>query len=234
MSEDDRNQQESNGKHVKHRRKKFEIEKEFICGDPDCGRKYGTNAALYTHIKNKHNGIAPNGTIKPSGSKKGKDNTIDQQQEEEMLKGVEVLTDRQFHNFCLEINQLGEFVDKNVITRDEKDQFTNLDEDKIQDLYSNVLQGMEEQKQDNYNKELCKKAEQFLKYSSSYWKRSVLNELYVFLIMAYISKGYNFDDLQEDILKNPNAYKLLSEFRSETKQEQLKRVYCDIWSQIYQ
>lgn len=50
--------------------------------------------------------------------------------------------------------------------------------------------------------------------------------------MAYISKGYNFDgiilflyniiffiylDLQEDIIKNPNAYKLLSEFRSETK-----------------
>ena len=28
---------------------------------------------------------------------------------------------------------------------------------------------------------------------------------------------YQFLDLQEDILKNPNAYKLLSEFRSETK-----------------
>lgn len=44
---------------VKHRRKKDEIEKEFICGDPNCGRKYGTNAALYTHIKNKHNGVPP-------------------------------------------------------------------------------------------------------------------------------------------------------------------------------
>ncbi len=36
-----------------------EIDKDYICGDLSCGRRYGTNAALYTHIKNKHRGVPP-------------------------------------------------------------------------------------------------------------------------------------------------------------------------------
>jgi len=28
--------------------------REYVCGNLNCGKKYGTNAALYTHIKNKH------------------------------------------------------------------------------------------------------------------------------------------------------------------------------------
>lgn len=36
-----------------HRRKKDEIAKDFICSF-GCGKAYGSNAALYTHIKNKH------------------------------------------------------------------------------------------------------------------------------------------------------------------------------------
>lgn len=47
------------------RRKKEELECNFVCGDPNCKRKYGTNAALYTHIKNKHGGTQPHGTLRP-------------------------------------------------------------------------------------------------------------------------------------------------------------------------
>jgi hypothetical protein len=38
---------------------KKDLEKDYVCGDLACGRRYGTNAALYTHIKNKHRGIPP-------------------------------------------------------------------------------------------------------------------------------------------------------------------------------
>ncbi|KRX08523.1 hypothetical protein PPERSA_13004 [Pseudocohnilembus persalinus] len=37
----------------------------YICG---CGKTYGSNAALYTHIKNKHGGYQPENTIKPSNT----------------------------------------------------------------------------------------------------------------------------------------------------------------------
>jgi hypothetical protein len=36
-----------------HRRKNQDISKEFICPQ-NCGKAYGSYAALYTHIKNKH------------------------------------------------------------------------------------------------------------------------------------------------------------------------------------
>jgi hypothetical protein len=39
-----------------HRRVGKDITKNFVCGDKNCGKSYGTNAALYTHIKNKHDG----------------------------------------------------------------------------------------------------------------------------------------------------------------------------------
>ena len=36
-----------------HRRKNIEISKDFVCPNL-CGKSYGSYAALYTHIKNKH------------------------------------------------------------------------------------------------------------------------------------------------------------------------------------
>jgi hypothetical protein len=39
--------------HKIHRRKNEEIAKEFSCPQ-NCGKAYGSYAALYTHIKNKH------------------------------------------------------------------------------------------------------------------------------------------------------------------------------------
>lgn len=36
-----------------HRRKNGEIAKEFVCTE-GCGKAYGSYAALYTHVKNKH------------------------------------------------------------------------------------------------------------------------------------------------------------------------------------
>ena len=47
-----------------HRRKNNEISKEFTCPN-HCGKAYGSYAALYTHIKNKHP------TIKPPEMKEG-------------------------------------------------------------------------------------------------------------------------------------------------------------------
>ena len=57
-----RNQGEVGGFLRKGRRRKSKNDKEernFICG---CGKDYFSYPALYTHIKNKHNGIAPEGT----------------------------------------------------------------------------------------------------------------------------------------------------------------------------
>ncbi len=43
----------------RRRSKKDNAERNFICG---CGKDYFSYPALYTHIKNKHNGEAPPGT----------------------------------------------------------------------------------------------------------------------------------------------------------------------------
>ena len=64
-----RNQGEVGGFLRKGRRRKSKNDKEernFICG---CGRDYFSYPALYTHIKNKHNGIAPEGTVLEAQSK---------------------------------------------------------------------------------------------------------------------------------------------------------------------
>ena len=47
-----------------HRRKNQDISKEFLCPQ-NCGKAYGSYAALYTHIKNKHP------TAKPPEMKSG-------------------------------------------------------------------------------------------------------------------------------------------------------------------
>ena len=36
--------------------------KEYICG---CGKRYLSNAAIFTHVKIKHNGIPPDDLRKP-------------------------------------------------------------------------------------------------------------------------------------------------------------------------
>jgi hypothetical protein len=41
-----------------HRRKNEDIVKDFVCTE-GCGKAYGSYAALYTHIKNKHSTIRP-------------------------------------------------------------------------------------------------------------------------------------------------------------------------------
>lgn len=59
-----------------HRRKNEEIPKEFFCPVEDCGKAYGSYAALYTHMKNKHNEVKPPNmpttTAKPKNSHPGR------------------------------------------------------------------------------------------------------------------------------------------------------------------
>ena len=43
------------------------VDRNFICG---CGKDYFSYPALYTHIKNKHNGKAPEGTELDANKKK--------------------------------------------------------------------------------------------------------------------------------------------------------------------
>lgn len=50
-----------------HRRKNVEIPKEYFCTVSSCGKGYGSYAALYTHMKNKHTNIKPPNM--PSGNK---------------------------------------------------------------------------------------------------------------------------------------------------------------------
>lgn len=71
-------------RHPTHRRHKNEIPNNFICGDKKCDKKYGSNAALYTHIKTKHNGLEPPGTVRPAQSaakgQKGRPKAIESNQ----------------------------------------------------------------------------------------------------------------------------------------------------------
>lgn len=60
----------------KRKSKNDNVERNYICG---CGKDYLSYPALYTHIKNKHNGIAPDGTEleaqqKPTQSSRKSDN----------------------------------------------------------------------------------------------------------------------------------------------------------------
>lgn len=48
---------------IKRRSKKDNLDRDFLCG---CGKQYLSYPALYTHIKTKHNGVEPSGTIKPN------------------------------------------------------------------------------------------------------------------------------------------------------------------------
>ena len=50
----------------RRRSKKDKVNRDYICG---CGKTYLSYPALYTHIKNKHNQMAPKGTIVPSVNK---------------------------------------------------------------------------------------------------------------------------------------------------------------------
>lgn len=57
-----------------HRRKNQEIPKDFVCAE-GCGKAYGSYAALYTHMKNKHGYMKsndvkiPQSKIKATGKK---------------------------------------------------------------------------------------------------------------------------------------------------------------------
>ena len=42
-----------------HRRKNEEVPKDFTCPASSCGKAYGSYAALYTHMKNKHPTLKP-------------------------------------------------------------------------------------------------------------------------------------------------------------------------------
>lgn len=64
----DSSESTKNRKGQGHRRRKEEIANNYICGDQNCAKKYGTNAALYTHIKNKHSGEEPPNTKRPEPS----------------------------------------------------------------------------------------------------------------------------------------------------------------------
>ena len=42
-----------------HRRKNEEVPKDFMCTVTSCSKAYGSYAALYTHMKNKHADVKP-------------------------------------------------------------------------------------------------------------------------------------------------------------------------------
>ncbi|CAD8150094.1 unnamed protein product [Paramecium pentaurelia] len=237
MSEEEQQLQSGSGikqeAAIKHRRKKEEIEKDFICGDPNCGRKYGTNAALYTHIKNKHNGVPPTGTVKPSTSKKTKEQTsmIDQV-DDELSKSVATMNDPDFMKFTIMISNLGHFNDKNIIVRDSQEPCFQLEEEKLLDLYEKILKGSKLISETQGNSVFTKKAEMYLKFSSPIWKKHIINELYTVLIYAYIFRGENFDTIEKDITNNLASYKLFSELIKQDKVDQFREVYTTIWNFI--
>lgn len=55
-----------NSSKKRKRTKADETQKNFIC---ECGKSYMSYAALYTHTKNKHDGIFPEGTVTQSKKK---------------------------------------------------------------------------------------------------------------------------------------------------------------------
>lgn len=65
------NQKEDQATKLRRRSKKDKIGRNHVCG---CGKKYLSYPALYTHIKTKHNGLAPEGTkaITNSKTKRGR------------------------------------------------------------------------------------------------------------------------------------------------------------------
>ena len=53
------------GNKPRKRRKKDELGVlPYICGDKTCNKSYKSYPALYTHIKLKHGGVEPPGTIR--------------------------------------------------------------------------------------------------------------------------------------------------------------------------
>ena len=77
-----------------------------------------------------------------------------------MSRTVEILLDPDYMKFTLMISDLGEFGNINIIVRDPNENFTVLEEDKIQELYSQILIGASKLSADvDCSKILTKRAE---------------------------------------------------------------------------
>ena len=57
----------SNQKKVRRTRHESNIDRNYTCG---CGKSYLSYPALYLHLKNKHDGKAPTGTLLPHSAGK--------------------------------------------------------------------------------------------------------------------------------------------------------------------
>lgn len=55
-------EQETSSPQKRRRTRNDYTNRNFVCG---CGKSYLSYPALYTHLKQKHDGIQPNGTILP-------------------------------------------------------------------------------------------------------------------------------------------------------------------------
>jgi hypothetical protein len=55
-------------KHKRRTRNESTLDRNYTCG---CGKSYLSYPALYLHLKNKHEGKAPDGTLLPNANGKG-------------------------------------------------------------------------------------------------------------------------------------------------------------------
>ncbi|CAD8125450.1 unnamed protein product [Paramecium sonneborni] len=159
--------------------------KEYICGDSLCRKKYGTNAALYTHIKNKHLGVTPSGTKRPSSEsikgRKGRpqqlkaENKSQDSVTEEKIKVVKIMSTQSFQDFIYLIGQIGD----HYLIRDQDEQYRYIVNEEIDKIKNDCI-GDSFQLQDLHK--------QFMIQSSPFWKPQYFYCIYYFIIFS-LSKG---------------------------------------------
>lgn len=84
------------------------------------------------------------GTVKPSTSKKAKEsspernNALEISGDDDLTKTIETLNDPDFMKFTLMIGNLGQLDERNIIVREDGEDYSILDEIKLVDMYTRV------------------------------------------------------------------------------------------------
>lgn len=162
----------------------------------NCKKSYGTNAALYTHIKKKHHGIEPQGTSRPKINTKKEESDEEEKMKNEVVlcrkcnrkeckckygfsnELIDLYKDFTFILFIRYMGLFGEIEDR------EGGIWCRVTMETLNDLSRNDIDQMVENVKEQYKLEieLSERQYRYLLASSKLWAQSHLAQLYNGLI----------------------------------------------------
>ncbi|KAL4439581.1 hypothetical protein ABPG74_003983 [Tetrahymena malaccensis] len=226
-----------------HRRNKDQIEREYICGWPDCGKQYGTNAALYTHTKNKHKSIEHPNTKRPNSEsvvgRKGRPLQSLQENKgfpinsneppkdlDKKLEVISIWSDSRFIDMIHLIGMYGDSENTNQFTREMEDESSAITEDTIKEYIDKIKNQF-----DSKIPFTCPPhVKNFLIKASHFWKAKVQEELNIVLLYSVMFSGQAIKTLQTYISnKDRTEYKTFQKLIDTKKGDEFSNFVLKIY-----